>query len=147
MVDFTLLSELNIWAIFFSALAAFLVGAFWYSPMMFARPWMKGKGISPSKAMKGNMGFSMVMNFLANLVQAFILAFFLDFWGKVSMLSKSNVWWENLTFVFWIWLAFILVYALNEVLWGGQKPSVFFIQISCNATCLFVMTTILSHWS
>ncbi|MBC8290070.1 MAG: DUF1761 domain-containing protein [Planctomycetes bacterium] len=38
------MSDINIWAVLVSALASFLLGGLWYSPLMFLKPWLKASG-------------------------------------------------------------------------------------------------------
>ncbi len=41
------LGELNYLAVLVGALAHFAVGGLWYSPVLFAKPWMRLSGVSP----------------------------------------------------------------------------------------------------
>jgi hypothetical protein len=49
--------QLNFLAILVAAVAAFVLGALWYSPVLFAKQWMKAHGYTPDKleAMKKGM--------------------------------------------------------------------------------------------
>jgi hypothetical protein len=42
-------SEINLWAVLAAALASFLLGGLWYSPLMFLRPWLKATGQAESE--------------------------------------------------------------------------------------------------
>jgi hypothetical protein len=42
----------NLWAILVSALATMVVGFVWYSPLLFARPWMVLMGYDPNDKAK-----------------------------------------------------------------------------------------------
>jgi len=42
----------NLWAILASALATMVVGFVWYSPLLFARPWMVLMGYDPNDKAK-----------------------------------------------------------------------------------------------
>ena len=44
--------QFNHWAILVSALLLWFLGAIWYSPALFARPWMAMLGITPDKTKK-----------------------------------------------------------------------------------------------
>ncbi len=70
----------NIFAIPVAAVAGFAIGGLWYSPLLFARPWLARVG--RAKEEMGTMGNSMVLNFIALGVMAlgmFLLANRIDF--------------------------------------------------------------------
>lgn len=60
------------------ALASFLVGGLWYSPILFARPWMRAIGLTEEELKKSNMarifGGSFVLALVSNVNLAFFLA-------------------------------------------------------------------------
>lgn len=62
------IADLNFLAVLVSAVASFALGAIWYSPALFANPWMKAVGFSEDNPPGGNMaktfGLSFVMIFI-----------------------------------------------------------------------------------
>ena len=66
--------HLNLWPVVVSAVILWLLGAVWYSPALFARPWMAALGITPDPANRKGL----VPGMIASLVGDFILAFALD---------------------------------------------------------------------
>src|SRR2546429_1612246 len=42
-------ANVNILAVLVAALLTFVLGAFWYSPILFARQWMQAQGYTPEK--------------------------------------------------------------------------------------------------
>jgi hypothetical protein len=71
-------------AVFVSALSTFLIGGLWYSPILFAGPWMALNGFSQEELRKANMGKIFGGSFLLALVIATNLAFFL---GKEATIT------------------------------------------------------------
>ena len=47
--------EFNIWAVLVAALASFVLGGLWYSPMLFGKAWQRETGLSDEKLAGGNM--------------------------------------------------------------------------------------------
>lgn len=43
----------NLLAVVVAALSGFLVGSIWYSPLLFAKPWMAANGFTKEDAMRG----------------------------------------------------------------------------------------------
>ena len=75
-MDFvSLLQNVNYLAVLVATIAAFVIGAVWYSPMLFGNAWMKELGIKPGKEKKG-MGALMAKSFLVTFIMATTLAVF-----------------------------------------------------------------------
>ena len=69
--------DVNYLAVVLSALSAFVLGGLWYSPLLFAKPWMRLNGFNEEELKKGgNMALIFGGAFLANLVCAFVFAMF-----------------------------------------------------------------------
>jgi hypothetical protein len=83
------LSKINYLAVLISAIASMVLGGLWYSPLLFAKVWMKENGFT-EESMKGRNPLTpMISAFLLNIVMAFNLAMFLgessDFvWGLTA---------------------------------------------------------------
>jgi membrane-associated HD superfamily phosphohydrolase len=71
------LSELNYVAIFVAAAVTFLLGGLWYSPILFAKAWMREAGLSEAQTRQANMARTFGLSGLAALVMAFNLAAFI----------------------------------------------------------------------
>jgi Protein of unknown function (DUF1761) len=74
--------HINLLAVLVAAIATMVVGFLWYSPLLFAKAWMKEMGYDPNdkaktEKMKKSAGPAYGGSFLASLVSAFILALFL----------------------------------------------------------------------
>lgn len=67
----------NFAAIFVAALMSFAIGGLWYSPLLFARAWMKEAGITEQKTKDAPMGRIFGLAAVASLVMAFNLAAFI----------------------------------------------------------------------
>ena len=71
------LSKLNYVAIVVAALTTFVLGGLWYSPILFARSWMREAGLSEERTRQANMGKVFGLSAIATLVMAFNLAAFI----------------------------------------------------------------------
>ena len=67
----------NIVAVLVSALLAFVIGGLWYSPILFAKAWMREAGLSEEQTRQANMAKVFGLSAIANLVMAFNLAAFI----------------------------------------------------------------------
>jgi hypothetical protein len=66
--------EINYWAVLVSALTTFVIGSVWYSPALFAKPWMKELGFTKEGMSNGSMVKIFGISFLLMLVISFNLA-------------------------------------------------------------------------
>ena len=67
----------NIVAVLVSALLAFVIGGLWYSPILFARAWMREAGLTEEQTRQANLARVFGLSAIANLVMAFNLAAFI----------------------------------------------------------------------
>jgi len=69
--------NLNWLAIIAAAVSAFVLGGIWYSPLLFAKRWMKENGITAETSGNQNMIKIFGLSFLLSLIAAFFLAMFI----------------------------------------------------------------------
>ena len=75
--------DINYLAVLVVAAVAFGLGALWYSPVLFAKPWMAAIGKTAEEIKVESEGKSMPLiygqTFLAWLLTAFVMAHFVDY--------------------------------------------------------------------
>jgi hypothetical protein len=69
--------EVNWIAIVVAAVASFLLGGLWYSPVLFARTWQREAGITDEQLKNANMGKIFGLAFILCLLAAWMFATFL----------------------------------------------------------------------
>lgn len=69
-------SKVNYLAVFTAALSSFLIGGLWYSPILFAKAWMREANIVEER-LRENVGAVFVGAFVLAVVSALNLALFL----------------------------------------------------------------------
>jgi hypothetical protein len=75
--------HLNLLAILVAAISTMVVGFLWYSPLLFAKPWMREMGYDPNdkaktQEMQKTAGPAYAGSFVASLLSAFTLALILE---------------------------------------------------------------------
>jgi hypothetical protein len=70
------LSKVNYIAVLAAAVSSFLIGGLWYSPVLFARAWMREAGVTDEQLRK-KVGQTFAGAFVLSFVVALNLAFFL----------------------------------------------------------------------
>jgi hypothetical protein len=69
--------DINYLAVVAAALASFLLGGLWYSPLLFAKAWQREAGLSDEQVKSGNMALIFGGTFVLNLIAAGVFAAFL----------------------------------------------------------------------
>ena len=72
-----LMGGMNYLAIGAAALSSFVIGGLWYSPVLFARPWMEAAKIRPEDLASRNKAVLFGGSFVLALFGAFVFAMFL----------------------------------------------------------------------
>lgn len=70
--------EINYGAVVLAALAAFVIGGLWYSPLLFQKPWMAANGFSGADLQRGGEARIFGGAFVLSLLMALNLAAFLS---------------------------------------------------------------------
>jgi hypothetical protein len=135
---------INLLSVLVAAVATMVVGFVWYSPLLFARPWMVLMGYDPNdKArmdeMRKGAGKSYALAFVASLVSAFVLAKFVDITTVNSAVYGMKV-------GFAMWLGFVTTVQLTGVLFAKQPAKLYLINTGYQLVCYLAMGAILAVW-
>jgi hypothetical protein len=66
--------DVNWLAVLLCAASSMILGGLWYSPLLFARPWQRGAGLSDEQLAGGNMALVFGLAFVLSLIAAAIFA-------------------------------------------------------------------------
>jgi hypothetical protein len=138
------LLEVNLLAVLVAALSTMVVGFLWYSPLLFARPWVVLMGYDPEdksklEEMRKGAGKSYAISFIASLVSAFVL-------GKIVDITSVNTVLYGMKIGFAMWLGFVTTVQLTSVLFAKQPFKLYAINTGYQLVCYLVMGAILAVW-
>lgn len=124
-----------------AAVVAWLIGALWYSPFLFARAWVKAHGHSPEKlaAMQAKAGKTYAATLVAMLVMAAVLRILLSHLGVDS-------WSDGAGWAFHVWLGIALPLGFIAHLYSDKSWNAFLIDTGYQAVYLTAMGAILGAW-
>jgi Protein of unknown function (DUF1761) len=73
--------------VFAAGIIHFLIGGLWYSPVMFAKPWMHGLGLSDAdiKEARVNMKLALLASAFASISQAVMLAWLFQYVSNLNV--------------------------------------------------------------
>ena len=139
-----LLMCVNLWAVLGSAAATMMLGFVWYSPLLFAKPWMVAMGYDPEdKAkiaeMQKSAGPMYGVSFLASMLSAFVL-------GKLIFHLAISTPLYGMKVGFAVWLAFVMTVQLTDKLFGNRPLKLFLINTGYQLVCYLAMGAILGKW-
>jgi hypothetical protein len=138
---------MNYLAVLAAAVVYFFIGFLWYS-VLFKKPWSEMMGHSKlskkerDARMKG-MGLSLILNFAANLVAAYGLAYAVYEGGTSFHIAGLSL---GLNTGFWIWLSYLATSQLNSFLWDAKPFKLYLINVSYYLVSFLAMGTILALW-
>ena len=134
----------NIWAVLVCAVATMVAGFLWYSPMLFANPWMVLMGYDPNdKAkiaeMQKSAGPSYAMSTVAGILTAFVL-------GKIISVAGAASAVDGLKIGMVVWLGFVTTVQFTNALFSHQRNKLYLINTGYQLVCYLVMGAILGAW-
>jgi Protein of unknown function (DUF1761) len=121
--------EIQYTAIFFATVAQFILGAFWYSPLLFGKWWMQiMETTRHSKEELKKLQKEMAPFYT---LQFFLMLFMtLSFANLIRYIPSLTTY----TIGFWIWVGFVVPVQVAGVIWGNTKKRYWIKQI-------FIMTS------
>lgn len=137
------MNTISIWPILVASIVAFVIGAIWYSPLLFGKEWMAligatEKDVAEAKA-KG-MTKSYIVQFIITVITFIVLSF------AITSLNIDSA--KNGAFLALIaWIGFIVPGTVGGMLW--EKRSLKFALITSVSTlvCWVVGGAILGGWN
>ena len=140
--------HVNLLAVLVCAIATMIIGFIWYSPILFAKPWMREMGYDPADSakiqeMRKSAGPAYGASFLASLITAFILGLFLH-WMRIA--DSANPLHLGLGVAFHAWLGFTATVQLTSALFMRQSMKLFAINTLYQLLCYLAMGAILASW-
>jgi hypothetical protein len=132
---------MNYFAVLVAAVAAFVLGWLWYSPLLFFKPWMRFRGLDPGAAMTGAKlpAGKLLIEFVRCVVLAYVVARFLVALGVSSWMPAVQV-------GFCLWIGFPVILLTGSVIWENIPWKVAAIHAGDWLVKILVIATIVSVW-
>jgi hypothetical protein len=138
------ISGVNLLAVLVSGIAAMVVGFIWYSPILFARPWMVLMGYDPNdkaglEEMRKSASKTYSIAFVLSLISAFVLA-------KIILVTTVDSALYGMKIAFAVWLGFVTTVQLTAVLFAKKPFKLYAIDTGYQLVCYLLMGVILAIW-
>ncbi len=131
--------DLNHLAIIVSAVILWLLGAVWYSPALFAKPWMAIIGLKKDATKGSSMIAGMIASFICDLILAFILAHIV-IWTQAATFG----WGALVGFI--VWIGFFAAPNLPQGIYEGRPFKLFAINSGYWLVGLMIIGGVLAVW-
>ncbi len=127
------------WAAFAVAVVAnFVLGALWYSPLLFVRQWQAETGLG-DQDLGRRLPIAIPGQAIASAVTAFVLVHFIRYAGANSALLGAAM-------GVLAWLGFTAMPSLGYVLYNSRKPRLSLIDNGYHLAGMVIMGAILGGW-
>ncbi len=130
--------DINYVAVIIAALVPMVLGALWYSPALFARPWMRA--VDRTEEDMGGMGKGYVLSAIAAVLSSYALAR-IERWAEVDDL------WNGMLVGMLVWLGFVAGLLAVVTYFGGRPRSLWLINAGYQLVSLAIMGAILGVWT
>lgn len=120
--------ELNYMLIGVATVVQFVLGAVWYSPLLFGKSWARIMGmehlsVQEMQSMQKEMAPFYALQFALTILSTFVLAMFIKY------LQLANVGFHAYGVAGWVWLGFIAPTQIAAVVWANTKKEFWLKQI------------------
>jgi hypothetical protein len=108
------MTHISLWPILVASVAAFAIGAAWYSPLFFGKEWMRLKGISEkdiTDESKKGMWKLYLAQLISTIAMFLVLGFFVSATGSTGAANGAFL-------AFLAWVGFSLTTAVGDMLWN-----------------------------
>ena len=138
------LFHINFLAVIVAAVVSFVLGALWYSPVLFAKPWMAAHGftLETMTAMRSTMARSYSILVHCMLVMASVIAVLVGPLGLVGAMHGARL-------GAFLWLGFAATIGLTANVYAGKPRALFFFFIDAGYQLVYmiVMGAIPTAWT
>ena len=135
------LHDVNFLAVLVAAIVAFLLGAVWYSPLLFAKEWMQVHGYTPEKlkAMQAQTKRAYAVSFVSLLVLAGAMAML------IAMIHMSSAT-AGIKLGVLCWLGFAATIGLMANMYSDKPLKAFLLDAGYQLVYFVAMGAILAAW-
>jgi hypothetical protein len=130
--------ELNFVAVVVCAVIVWMLGAMWYSPMLFAKPWVaivgRQMGGKPKGVYKGMIG-----SLIGDLLLCFVLA-------HIVIWSGAGSWLDGMQIGLLMWAGFFAAPMFPQTIYEGRPMRYFLINAGYWLAGLVAVGAILAVW-
>ena len=131
--------QINLVAVLVAAAVTYILGGFWYSPLLFGKNWTAALGKSEEELKQVNKIKAYLGTLVATLIMAYVMAHFVAYANATTILLGA-------TTGFWAWLGFAATTGFINSLFQGKSMKLFVIDAGYFLVGMILMGAILAAW-
>ena len=134
--------RINYLAVLVAAILYWVLGALWYSPLLFADRFIALMRWTPqdiAAVQAAGTGKLVAIAFVSSLVLAYVLAHFLRF-------ARAENARDGVRTAFWLWLGFVITSTLETVLFENRALGLYLISNGYHLVGFLLMGALLAAW-
>jgi hypothetical protein len=132
----------DFWAIVVASIVAFIIGALWYSPLLFGKQWMSLIGMKERDieiAKEKGMTKLYIVQFIITLITFTVLGFAIS---SLSITSARDAGFIGLL----AWVGFIVPGAMGSLIWERKPFKLIMINSIGTLVCWVIGAAIIGMW-
>lgn len=133
--------HINYLAVVVAAVVAFIIGGLWYSPLLFAKLWVKAHGYTDEQVKE--MQKSATKAYAITLVCDFLIALAIAVLAGYIHLELCV---KGLKLGLLVWAGFAMPLGLTANMFSGKRITVFYIDTAYQLVYLVIMGAIIAVW-
>jgi Protein of unknown function (DUF1761) len=139
------MTHVNALAVLVAAAAAFVLGAFWYSRLLFAHQWLAAQGYTPEtlEALKRTRRGAMARGYVVSLACAIVTAYVL---ALLASYTQATTFAQGLWLGFLVWLGFAATTSLAGNMFSTRSITGWIVDAGYQLTYLLIMGVLLALW-
>ncbi len=133
--------HINYLAVVVAAVAAFAIGGLWYSPLLFAKQWVKAHGFTEEqvKEMQKGAGKAYAVSIACQLLIALAIAVLVGYLQLALCV-------QGLKLALLIWAGFAFPLGLMATMFTDKRITVYYIDTGAQLVYLLIMGSIITVW-
>jgi hypothetical protein len=132
--------QVNYWAVLVSGVAIFMLGGLWYSPLLFAKPWVRLMNKTEAELKAGAGGaLPFILAFLCGLATSLAMAVILNHFKPLTPMRSVHV-------ALVCWIGFTGATSFGSAVFSGTPRALWLINSAYNLVSFIVAAVILTLW-
>jgi hypothetical protein len=132
--------NINFLAVAVAVIASFIVGALWYSPVLFGKLWMHLTGTTQIEMKNStNVKRAYTVNIIGTIITALAIAVIFDY-------ADIKTPFEVLSAVLILWVGISMPFSFNDVIFGKKPIKLWALNGGHHLITLLVMGYIIALW-
>ncbi len=130
---------IHLGSVLVSAVAIMILGALWYSPLLFIKPWMAAVGKKQEDINKDGAGKMYAGMAVVALLFSYVIAHFVVF---LNLTTSA----QALQFALWTWIGIAIPVTASDYLFAGRSFKLYMINLGYQLVSIVVMALIITLW-